>query len=140
MICARTLLVGVIAAHVAISAIHGVVHLVIPVHVHSWQYGYAGVVILLVPLVGGLRIGRGGTAATVWLVLLSGIGALAFEGISHFVVVNPDHVATVETGRTLFRSTAALSTTSDAVLVVASAWLLVRSIRGHQDELDIETA
>ena len=59
------------------------------------------------------------------VLLAAGLAALGFEAVFHFVVSNPDHVATVDHGRALFTWTAALSTLGDLALALAGA-LLVR--------------
>lgn len=125
----RWLLVAV-AGHVLLTALHGVVHLVVPVHVQDWQYGYAVVVAVLVPAGGAALVARDSTAAGAVVLALSGVAALAFEGVAHFVVSNPDHVGTVEAGRTAFALTAAFSTAGDATLVAAALWVCQRKATG----------
>jgi membrane-bound ClpP family serine protease len=111
---------------------HGFAHLTIPVHVHGWQYGYSGVVILLLPILGTIAIFRGSITAGLWLLTLSGLAAFIFEGLFHFVVASPDHVASVTSGRTLFWSTAVLTTIGDAVLTVVVGWLLAQRLRARR--------
>jgi hypothetical protein len=122
-------LVGVALVHVALTALHGLVHLAVPVHLHRWQYWYAGAVILTAPLLGVALVGRDRGELGAALLLLSGTAALAFEGLHHFLVPNPDHVSQVAGGGS-FASTAALSTAGDAVLAVAAAWFLARRAVG----------
>lgn len=114
--------------HVAASAVHGLVHLAIPVHVHGWQYGYAVAVVVAAPVVGVALLVRGRDTAGATLLLLSGVAALAFEARYHFVVANPDNVAAVESHRVLFGATATLTTAGDVALVAGAAWFLVRSL------------
>lgn len=121
---ANALLGGAVILHVAVSVIHGIVHLAIPVRVAGWQYGYAVVVILSVPIIGAVLVHRGRTTAGSLVLFLAGLAALAFEGLYHFVLTNPDHVTAVERGRALFAFSAILTTVGDAILVAVSAWFL----------------
>ncbi len=119
-----------VAVHLALSVAHGVTHVTVPVHIPGWQFGYAVVVILLAPVVGVALLAAGRMDAGLRLVLLAGVAALAFEGLLHFVVVNPDHVSTVGIGATVFATTAALTTVGDAFLVAVAGWVVWRRRRG----------
>jgi hypothetical protein len=119
-----------VAVSVTLTAIHGAAHGWIPVPLATWQQGYAAVVLVGLPLGGAtlVRLGRPATGAGVALV--GGLGALAFEVVAHFVVENPDHVASVATGRTLFAGTAGLSVIGDAVLVAVAGRALRAQAQG----------
>lgn len=122
----RRALVGVAAVTVSLAAAHGLVHLASPVHVHGWQYAAGTLTSVLLPAAGAFLLVRGRPVAGGWLLLLAGLAALTFEAVFHFVVANPDHVATVERHRALFAGTAALSTAADAALATAAGWHLRR--------------
>ncbi|PSP90344.1 hypothetical protein BRC87_06000 [Halobacteriales archaeon QS_4_66_20] len=126
MIRARSLLVAVVAGHVVLSGVHGMAHATIPVAVPGWQYGYAAVVIFVAPVAGAALVVRNRPVLGGWLLVVSGLAALGFEGLAHFVVSNSDHVSAVESGRALFGSTAVLTTAGNALLLVAAAWFLQR--------------
>lgn len=129
----RALLIG-ITGHLLLSLVHGVVHLTVPVTIHGWQYGYTVVVVVLAPIFGVLLISRDRPIAGGLLVVISGIAAFTFEGLYHFVVVNPDRVATVTTGQTVFTMTAWFTTIGDVVLVTVTVWFLADAIPSHQDD------
>jgi len=97
----RALLAAIVRS-LALTGTHGFAHGRIPVPLATWQQGYAAVVLVGLPLAGGL-------------------GALGFELLAHFIVANPDHVASVDAGRALFAGTAGLSVIGDAVLAAAAA-------------------
>jgi hypothetical protein len=120
-----------------LTVAHGFAHLAVPVHVHGWQYGYSGVVVLLLPILGTIAILRGSITAGLWLLALSGLAAFIFEGLFHFVVASPDHVASVTSGRMLFWSTAALTTIGDVALTVVAGWFLSQRFRGPRTTLSV---
>ncbi|PSP27594.1 hypothetical protein BRC65_04910 [Halobacteriales archaeon QH_2_65_14] len=117
-------LVGAVVVHLFLTAAHGVAHVTIPVPVHDWQTGVATAVLFVVPILGAVLARSGRVRAGSWLVLTAGLGGLAFEGLLHFVVSNPDHVGLVTDGDALFLSTAVLTTLGDALLVLAGGWFL----------------
>lgn len=125
MIRRRTLLAGAISIHLSVLSLHGLVHVLLPVHVHAWQYGSAVVTGLVGPIIGAALHVRRKTTLGLSVIALSGVAALTFEALYHFVIVNPDHVTTVTNGRALFATTAALSTAGDGVLIVCSLWILI---------------
>jgi hypothetical protein len=120
-----------VALNLFVGMLHGVVHAVLPVSVPAWQYAVAGLTMGLLPLFGLalLRVGR--STAAILTVGLAGLTALAFEGLAHFVVSNPDHVARVPEGTTLFAGTAALSSLGDVLLVATAGWYLFHSRQGR---------
>ncbi|WP_255151635.1 hypothetical protein [Halorarius halobius] len=115
-----------VAVHVALTLGHGLAHFAIPVPVAHWQVAYTVVVLLAAPIVGVGLLLCGHSRAGAWLVLVAGPAAFAFEGALHFVVANPDHVATVDHGARLFTATALSTTGSDALLALAAAVRLRR--------------
>jgi len=125
-----TLVGGAVVGHLALTLAHGIVHGTIPVPIVDWQVAYAAVVLFGLPLagLGAVRCGRVRTGAM--LALAGGIGALGFELFAHFAVPNPDHVATVETGRSVFVGTAGLSVLGDAALAAAAAHALWGQAQG----------
>ncbi|MFB6139330.1 MAG: hypothetical protein ABEJ26_02720 [Halosimplex sp.] len=125
-----TLVTGAVVVHLALTLPHGIVHGVIPVYIADWQGAYAAVVLFGLPLGGLWAVRRGRVRRGAWLALVGGLGGFAFETLAHFVVPNPDHVATVETGRALFAGTAGLSVLGDAALAVAAAYALWSQAQG----------
>ena len=115
----------------AVSLLHGVVHAVVPVSIPPWQYGVAGLTTGLLPLFGLALVRTGRKRGGALTVGLAGGCALAFEGLAHFVVPNPDHVGTVSEGTVLFAGTATLSTLGDVGLVAAAGWYLFHSRQGR---------
>ena len=118
------LVAGVVAVHLTLTLAHGWAHASIPVPYADWQGVYAGIVLFLVPVGGVLTVLGGRVRVGYWLVLVAGVGGVAFEGLFHFVVHSPDHVASVEGGAALFATTAVLTTLGDALLVAVAGWRL----------------
>lgn len=135
---AATVVALAVAVHVALTLAHGLAHATVPVPVTEWQGVYSAVVLFAAPLAGALFVRRGRVRAGAWLVLVAAVGALAFEGLFHFLVANPDHVAAVGSGEfpfgsttaLAFGSTAVLTTVGDAVLVLVAGWALRRQAHG----------
>jgi hypothetical protein len=124
------LLTGAVLLHLALTLGHGLVHAAIPVRSADWQGPYSALVLFGLPLVTVPAIRTGRTRAAAALALVGGLGALPFESVAHFAVGNPDHVATVESGRALFAATAGLSVLGDASLAAAGGVALRRQAQG----------
>lgn len=118
------MLVGLVVGHLGLTLAHGVAHGVVPVPIADWQAAYSAAMLFGAPIVGGTLVVTGRRALGAALLVVAGFGALAFEGLAHFVVANPDHIGTVEAGYTIFATTATLSTVGDAALLVGAAWIL----------------
>ena len=121
---------GVVALHLAATAAHGVAHAAIPVSVADWQGVYTATVLFGAPVVAALALRRGAIQRGAALLLVAGLGAVAFEALFHFVVGSPDNVARVDHGGLLFVTTATLSAASDALLAVTGGWVLWRHRHG----------
>ncbi|WP_232701932.1 hypothetical protein [Halobacterium wangiae] len=121
-----------VVVHLALTLGHGWAHASIPVPFADWQGVYVGVVLVLAPSTGVLAVASERHKLGAGLLVAAGVGGVAFEGLFHFVVHGPDHVATVERGTKLFASTAVLTTVGDALLVVAGSWLY-RSLARRDD-------
>jgi hypothetical protein len=116
----------VVAVNLALTVAHGIAHATIPVVVRDWQAAAVTVTVVVGPLVAVGLVARGCERVGLLIAALAGTGALAFEGLAHFVVDTSDHVGHVTDGAVLFVSTAGLSTFGDAVLVAVAGWLAVR--------------
>ncbi|MDY6817505.1 MAG: hypothetical protein SVG88_02495 [Halobacteriales archaeon] len=112
-----------------LSLVHGVTHLVLPVTVHGWQYGFAIVVLFMAPLAGVVLIIYDRSVTGGILLAIAGMAALAFELLYHFIIMNPDHVATIATGQLVFATTAVLTTIGDGVLIAVAGWFLAYTVR-----------
>lgn len=99
----------------------------------------AGVVLYLLPVVGAGLVVSGRHRVGTGVVFVAGVAGFAFEGVFHFVLANPDHVAHVASHGTAFGLTALLTTGSDLSLVVVpcAPWLVGRSRceRGSLEEM-----
>lgn len=95
-----------------------------------WQYVYTVSIVEIAPLLGVALIVVGRNSVGTWLVLLSGLASFAYQGLFHFVIVNPDHVAMVESGQAVFGITAALATGGDALMALAAGWVIWHQARG----------
>lgn len=98
------------------------VHAAVPVFPTGRNAVLAAVFLYILPILGaGLVIyGRRGIGAT--LLLSTGIAGLTFEGVLHFLIANPDHVAHISNHRTTFGLTAVLTTASN-IFVLAAGYL-----------------
>ena len=121
---AVSIVVAAAGITVASTGIHGFAHVSIPVPTPGLQAVYVAIVLFGLPVTAAVLARRGRVRIGAWLALLAGVGAVGFEGLAHFLIENPDHVSTVETGQVLFGGTAGLSLLGDVVLVLASAWVL----------------
>lgn len=124
----RVVLAAVVA-HLVLTVLHGVVHAAIPVFPTGRVALFAALSLYLLP-VGGAGLVMGGYRRIGALVLLgAGLVGFGLEGVFHFVVANPDHVAHVFAHRTAFGLTAVLTTVGD-LLLVGAAWYSLRDSRG----------
>lgn len=123
-------LAAVAVVSVVASLAHGLAHATIPVEDPAWRLALALVVLFVAPALGVTLLGLGRRVAAQWTLSLAGGAGLVFEGVLHFVVVNPDHVSAVETGHILFLNTAILTTAGDALLLAVAAGLLWRQAQG----------
>jgi len=118
----RRLLLIAVVGHLLLTALHGVAHAAIPVYPDGGKATVAAVVLYLLPVLGlGLVVGGYRRVGPVFL-LGAGLAGFAFEGVFHFVLANPDHVAHVTDHHTAFGLTAALTTAGD-LLLVGAAWI-----------------
>lgn len=129
-VAAGRAVLGVVVLHLVATTAHGVAHATIPVPTTDWQALYTAVALFGLPVAALVAHGRGAVEASARLLLVAGVGAFAFEGLFHFIVPTPDHVAAVERGQALFGVTAVLSTASDALLAVVGFALLRRHRQG----------
>ena len=122
----RTLILATVSGHILLTVLHALVHAAIPVIPDGEVAAFATVSLYLLPVAGaGLAVSgyrRVGGAA----LFTAGIASFAFEGLFHFIISNPDHVAHVD--HTLFGVTAILTTVGNLLLIVA-AWFSVRTRR-----------
>lgn len=116
-----------VAVHIALTLAHGGVHVTVPVRLAHWQTLIVAIVLFGLPLAGALLVARGRAARGVLFLCFAGVAGVAFEGVFHFVVANPDHVASVPRLVVAFHHTAVLSTLGNLVLVAGGAWVARRS-------------
>lgn len=130
-------LVGLAGLSVIATAIHGWAHATIPVESPTWRLLLVVVLLFLAPILGAVLAASDRRRIGAWTLLLAGLGGLTLEGVLHFVVRNPDHVATVERGHALFANTAVLSTAGDALLVLGAGWVLWHQAQGSSSNSSI---
>lgn len=120
----QTQLLGTVVGHLLLTVIHGVVHATVPVIPTGRTAAVAVVGLYLLPVVGmGLSVSDHPRAGAV-VFLSAGVSSFVFEGLLHFLLSNPDHVAG---HHSLFGATAILTTAGNLLLVLA-AWLSVRNV------------
>lgn len=127
----RRLLGGAVAANLLFTLVHGAVHKSVPVVISSWQSALVGITIVVGPMVAVGLLVAGYDRAGLILCALMGFSAFTFEGLFHFVVHNPDHVAHVTHNVMLFEVTAWLSILGD-LLLIAVVGLLAHSQSGRK--------
>jgi hypothetical protein len=103
---------------------------VVPTARKAWV---ATIVLYLVPATAAGLTGRGHRRVGGVLLFGAGLAGLAFEGVWHFLVANPDHVAHVADHRVAFGLTALLSTASN-LLLLGAGWFANRSARRLADD------
>ena len=131
------LLATVAAVSVLSLVVHGWAHVTIPVGNPVWQLVLVLVFLFVAPVAGVALLAAGRRRQAIWTLTVAGIAGLTLEGLLHFVLANPDHVASVETGAVLFTTTALLSTTGDALLALAAGWAWRRQAQGSSSSSSI---
>ncbi|MFA1612511.1 hypothetical protein [Halobellus rubicundus] len=121
----RTLVFTAVAGHLLLTALHGFVHVAIPVFPNGRTAVVAVVALYVLPVVGAGLVARSHHRVGAAVLFGAGVVSLAFEGTLHFLVGNPDHVAHVVNHQTPFKVTAVLTTAGD-LLLVGAAWLSVQ--------------
>jgi hypothetical protein len=126
---ARLWLIGIVAAHLIISIVHGIVHREAQVPLSPAAARFVVIVILAGPLAGvalmwpAVRLGT-------WVVAIAMAGSLIFGVLNHFMLAGPDHVAHVaHHWKPLFAATAVLLAVTEAL----GAGLALRLARKMED-------
>lgn len=120
----KRLLGAAVAANLLFTLVHGAVHELIPVTIATWQVAFVGTTIVVGPMIALGLVAAGHEKVGLTLCALLGFSAFAFEGLFHFVVRNPDHVAQVAYDAALFEVTAWLSVCGDLLLVAVGGVLV----------------
>ena len=121
----RNLILLAVATHLLLTTIHGLIHLAIPIFLSGWIIAFSIGSLYILPLIGaGLVVTNypriGGT-----VLITAGIITLVFEGIFHFLLPNPDHIAHVSDHRVWFGTTGTLTTLGN-LLLVGAGWFSAR--------------
>lgn len=116
----QRLLLSAVGVHLLLTVLHGAVHAAVPVYPVGWKATVAAVVLYLHPVLGAGLVVSGYRQVGALLLLSAGLAGFAFEGVFHFVLANPDHIAHVTNHRTAFDLTAVLTTGGDLLLVGAT--------------------
>lgn len=120
----RDALLTAVGGHLLLTILHGIVHAIISVFLAGWKMTLAAVLLFLLPVLGLGLVLRGYRWVGALCLLGAGLGGFAFEGLLHFIVPNPDHVAHVTDHRIAFGLTAVLTTVGNLFLLGA-AWYSV---------------
>lgn len=123
-----------VAGHLLLTALHGVVHAAIPVVPAGLTFAFAFGSLYVLPVAGAVLSMRGRSLASAAVLFGAGVAGFAFEGVFHFLVANPDHVAHVAAHKDWFGVTAVLTTAGD-LLLVAAAWLAISGV--EQPEVEV---
>jgi hypothetical protein len=128
----RSFAAGIVAAHLAVSLIHGAAHSGAAVPLTALQSAFVWIVIFVGPLV-ALWMVWTGRALGPELFLLTMAGSLVFGLVNHFVIESPDHVSQVTsaTWRLPFQLTAAAL----ALLEAAGTALGIRLVAAKRTSL-----
>lgn len=116
-----------VASHLLLTGLHGLVHGAIPVIPAGWTAAFAMVSLFVLPVTGAGLVLIGHHRIGGAVLFIAGIASFGFEGAAHFLIRNPDNVAQVADHHTSFEATAILTTMGNFLLVVA-AWF---AVRGH---------
>jgi len=117
----QRLALSLVALHLLLTVLHGVVHAAVPLYPVGWKAMVAAVVLYLLPVLGAGLVVNGYRRVGAVFLVSAGLAGFVFEGVFHFVLVNPDHVSHVTNQRMAFDLTAALTTGGD-LLLVGAAW------------------
>lgn len=122
---AVTLLGIVLALHLLFQTVHGVPHVAIPIVLSTGLLALVALFVFALPVAGVALVRRGRDRLGVAVFTGSMAVSLVLVGVLHFVVPNPDHVASVPAGtwRLPFQVTAAALVVPDVVGVALGAWL-----------------
>lgn len=124
----RWTVAGVVAVHALVSIGHGLAHLAVPVDLTTAQEAFVVLVIALAPVVALALLWRGRDRAGAGLLSVSMAAALVFGVYFHYLVPNPDNVASATGAWSLhFEGTAALVVIAELAGTVAGAWLWWRT-------------
>jgi hypothetical protein len=120
-------LAAVVAAHLAISIVHGTAHTGAHVEQSAPAMAFVFMVILAGPVI-GLGLTWPAPRAGHWVIAATLAGSLAFGVVNHFVFDSPDHVSRVaHEWQALFGWTAVLLAITEALgaaLAIRGALLL----------------
>ncbi|WP_435124310.1 hypothetical protein [Halobaculum sp. D14] len=121
----QTLPLVAVAGHLVLTALHGLVHVAIPILPTGWIAAFAAVSLYGLPLVGAALIVTGHHRVGAIGLFGAGVASFVFEGAFHFLISNPDHIAYVADHHALFSLTAILTTVGN-LLLVGAAWFSVQ--------------
>lgn len=119
----RVALPAVLGLHLAVAAVHGTTHSLVPVPLPWWVNLLVLGTVFAGP-VAGVALARRGHPAGVPLFTVAMAGALLLGGVLHFLVENPDNVRALPASpwRGLFRASAVGVAVAPAIGTAAGAW------------------
>lgn len=119
----RVVLVGVLGLHLAVAVGHGTTHELVPVGLSAELNALVALTTFLGP-VAGVALAWRGHRLGVPVFTASMVGAFLLGAVLHFVVENPDHVASVPAGpwQLPFQASAAAIGLTAALGAVVGAW------------------
>lgn len=119
------ILIGALALHLAVAAVHGTAHGLMGVGLPLWQNALVALTTFLGP-VAGVALAIRDHPVGVPLFTVSMASALALGGLLHFVVESPDHVLAVPSGewRALFQASALGVLLTPTLGVAAGVWAM----------------
>jgi hypothetical protein len=129
----RRLAALLVVVHALVSGIHGVAHAGLPVALTAWQEAFVLVVPTLAPFAALVLLYRGHERVGAALLAASMAAALLFGLTFHYLVPNPDNVASIPAGpwHLHFTWTAAAIAVSELLGTALGGWLWVRDgVRG----------
>lgn len=125
----RRLVAAVVVVHALVSGVHGVAHAELPVALAAWQQWFVLFVPTLAPFAALYALYRGRERVGVALLTLSMAAAFLFGVAFHYVLVNPDNVASIPAGAWAvhFEWTAAAIALTELGGTALGAWLWWRA-------------
>lgn len=94
----RRIAVALVVVHALVSGVHGVTHAELPVALAAWQEAFVLVVPTLASFAALVLLYRGPERVGVALLTLSMVAAFLFGLYFHYLVPNPDNVASIPAG------------------------------------------
>jgi hypothetical protein len=127
----KILIAGLVTIHLAASLWHGSAHTQLAIALPPDKNAFVFVVILIAPIVAAGLLWTRYISIGLWVFFLSMLGALLFGAYHHYVLVSPDNIAHLPSGRPESHSQFIASAAVIALLELVSALVAAFSLGSH---------